>query len=205
MNGILAKKMGMTQIFLESGERVPVTVLQAGPCQVVQQKTIEKDGYEAVQIGFEDQKAHRISNPLKGHFAKAGVSAKKHLTEFKAEDVSAHEIGSEINVSIFDGVDQVSVTGVSKGRGFQGTIKRYDFNSGPRSHGTGNVRAPGSIGACSYPGRTFPGQRMPGQYGNKNITVKNLSVVKIDKENNLIFVKGAVPGPTNGLIKVRKA
>ena len=205
MNGILAKKMGMTQIFLESGECVPVTVLQAGPCQVVQQKTVEKDGYAAVQIGFEDQKEQRLSKPLQGHFKKAGVAPKKHLAEFEVEGSEEVEVGKEIDASIFEGVENIIVTGTSKGRGFAGTIKRYDFSSGPRSHGTGNVRAPGSIGACSYPGRTFPGQRMPGQYGNKKITVKNLSLVKVDVERNLLFVKGAVPGPKNGLIKVRKA
>jgi large subunit ribosomal protein L3 len=205
MNGILAKKMGMTQLFLESGERVPVTVLQAGPCQVVQQKTVEQDGYQAVQVGFQDQKESRIAKPQQGHFKKAGVAPKKYLAEFEVNSIEEWEIGKTFDASIFEGVKNVVVTGVSKGRGFQGTVKRYNFSEGPRSHGTGNVRAPGSIGACSYPGRTFPGQRMPGQYGNKNITVKNLNIVKIDVERNLIFIKGAVPGPKNGLIKVRKA
>jgi len=204
MNGILAKKLGMTQIFLESGEVVPVTVLQAGPCQVVQVKTAEKDGYSALQVGFEDQKAQRLNKAETGHFAKAGVTGKKYLAEFTAENPEEWEIGKEYGVDIFEGVGSVTVSGLTKGHGFSGTIKRYGFSSGPRSHGTGNVRAPGSIGACSYPGRVFPGKKMPGHYGNKKHTVKNLKLVKVDAESNLLFVRGAVPGAKNSLIKVSK-
>ena len=204
MNGILAKKLGMTQIFLESGEVVPVTVLQAGPCQVTQVKTVEKDGYAALQIGFEEQKSSRLSKAELGHLEKAGVTAKRHLAEFTAENIEEWEIGKAFGADIFDGVSSVTVSGLSKGHGFAGTIKRYGFSSGPRSHGTGNVRAPGSIGACSYPGRVFPGKKMPGQYGNKQKTTKNLKLIKVDTENNLLFVRGAVPGAKNGLIKVSK-
>lgn len=204
MNGILAKKLGMTQIFTEDGKRVPVTVLEAGPCEIVQVKTEEQDGYSAYKVGFQDQKESRLNKPELGEFKKSGVAPKKFLAEFDSSEAE-YEVGQSYNVSLFDGAKSVSVTGVSKGRGFAGTIKRYNFSSGPRSHGTGNKRAPGSIGACSYPARVFPGQRMPGQYGNVNVSVKNLKVVKVDVERNLIFVKGAVPGPKNGLIKVRKA
>jgi large subunit ribosomal protein L3 len=203
MNGILAKKLGMTQLFLESGECVPVTVLQAGPCEVVQVKTEENDGYSAVQVGFEDQKEQRLGAPMTGHFKKAGVSPKKHLAEFSSTEEIA--VGAVYGADIFEGVENLTVTGVSKGRGFAGTIKRHGFASGPRSHGTGNVRAPGSIGACAYPGRVFPGKKMPGHYGNKQKTVRNLKLIQIDSERNLIFVRGAVPGAKNGLIKVRKA
>lgn len=204
MNGILAKKLGMTQVFTEEGKRVPVTVLEAGPCEIVQVKTEEQDGYSAYKVGFQDQKESRLNKPAQGEFKKAGVAPKKFLAEFETSE-GEYEVGQSYNVSTFEGAKSVSVTGVSKGRGFAGTIKRYNFSSGPRSHGTGNKRAPGSIGACSYPARVFPGQRMPGQYGNVNVSVKNLKVVKVDVERNLIFVKGAVPGPKNGLIKVRKA
>ena len=203
MNGILAKKLGMTQLFLESGECVPVTVLQAGPCEVVQVKTEENDGYAAVQVGFEDQKEQRLDAPMTGHFKKAGVSPKKHLAEFSSAEEIA--VGAVYGADIFEGVENLTVTGVSKGRGFAGTIKRHGFAKGPRSHGTGNVRAPGSIGACAYPGRVFPGKKMPGHYGNKQKTVRNLKLIQIDSERNLIFVRGAVPGAKNGLIKVRKA
>ncbi len=204
MNGILAKKLGMTQIFLENGEVVPVTVLQAGPCQVTQVKTVEKDGYAALQIGFEEQKASRLSKAELGHLEKAEVSAKRHLAEFTAENIEEWEIGKAFGAGIFEGVKSVTVSGFSKGHGFAGTIKRYGFSSGPRSHGTGNKRAPGSIGACSYPGRVFPGKKMPGQYGNKQKTVKNLKLVKVDTESNLLFVRGAVPGAKDSLIKVSK-
>lgn len=204
MNGILAKKLGMTQIFLESGEVVPVTVLQAGPCHVTQIKTADKDGYSALQVGFEEQKASRMTKADLGHFEKAGTPVLKHLAEFTAENIEEWEIGKVFGADIFEGVSTVAVTGVSKGHGFAGTIKRYGFSSGPRSHGTGNVRAPGSIGACSYPGRVFPGKKMPGHYGNKQKTVKNLKLVKVDAESNLLFVRGAVPGAKNSLIKVSK-
>jgi large subunit ribosomal protein L3 len=204
MNGIIAKKLGMTQVFAETGERVPVTVLEAGPCVVVSHRTEENDGYEAVQIGYGEAKESRVNEPDKGQFKKAGVSPKKVILEMDAEDLSAWPVGMEFNVSIFDEAKKVEVSGVSKGRGFAGTIKRYGFSKGPRTHGSHNVRAPGSIGACSYPARVFPGQRMPGQYGSKKVTVKNLDIVKIDADKNLLYVKGCVPGHKNGIIVVRK-
>jgi large subunit ribosomal protein L3 len=204
MNGIIAKKLGMTQVFSETGERVPVTVLAAGPCVVVSHRTAEKDGYEAVQLGYGEAKESRVNRPDMGQFKKAGVAAQSVLMELDAEDLTQWPVGSEVNVNIFDEVKSVAVSGVSKGRGFAGTIKRHGFSKGPRTHGSHNVRAPGSIGACSYPARTFPGQRMPGHYGAKKVTVKNLDIVKIDAENNLIYVKGCVPGHKNGIILVRK-
>lgn len=204
MNGLLAKKLGMTQLFLENGERIPVTVLQAGPCEVVQVKTKDVDGYEAVQIGFGDIKEKNVTSPLIGHFKKAGVAPKRHLAEFSADGADV-AVGSVIDISIFEGVNEVSVSGTTKGHGFAGTIKRYSFASGPRSHGSKNVREPGSNGASTYPARTFPGKRMPGHFGNVQVTVRNLRLVKVDAENGLLYVKGAVPGPKNGLIKVRKA
>jgi large subunit ribosomal protein L3 len=205
MNGILAKKLGMTQLFLEDGQRAVVTVLQAGPCKVVQRKTVEIDGYEAIQIGFLEQKASRIDSAMTGHFAKAGVAPTKHLAEFSAANPQEWEVGTSVDVTLFEGVKLVDVIGVSKGHGFSGAIKRHNFRSGPRAHGSKNVRELGSVGSNSYPARTWPGKRMAGQYGNVNVYVRNLEVVKIDTENNLLFVKGAVPGPANGLIKVRKA
>jgi large subunit ribosomal protein L3 len=205
MNGILAKKLGMTQLFLENGQRVAVTVLQGGANQVIVKKTVSTDGYDAVCIGFEDIKESKLSKAELGLFQKAGLAPKRHLVEFKAEDINAVEVGQVFDVSLFEGVESVHVTGTSKGRGFAGTIKRYNFASGPRSHGTGNRREPGSLGATSGTARVFPGKKLPGHYGDEKVTVKNLKVVKVDTERNLIFVKGAVPGPKDGLIKVRKA
>jgi large subunit ribosomal protein L3 len=204
MNGILGKKIGMTQVFTENGERLAVTVLEAGPCHIVQKKTPEKEGYSAMQVGFQEKKESRTSKPLKGHFEKANVTPKKSVVEFSAENPEEWNVGQSYDVSIFEGVENVVVSGTSKGRGFAGTIKRHGFTSGPRSHGSHNVREPGSLGAHSYPARVFPGKKLPGHYGNKRVSVKNLTVVKIDKERNLLFVKGAVPGPKNGLIEIRK-
>lgn len=200
MNGILAKKLGMTQLFLENGERIAVTVLQSGPCQIVQKKTVETDGYNALCIGFEDMKESKANKPTLGRFQKAGVAPKRYLAEFKAEDVNAWEVGQSFDVSIFEGVNTINVTGYSKGRGFAGTIKRYNFRSGPRSHGSGNQREPGSQGPTSGTARVFPGQRLPGHYGDVKITVRNLKVVKLDTERNLIFVKGAVPGDRKSVV-----
>lgn len=205
MNGILGKKLGMTQIFLESGECVPVTVLEAGPCEIVQQRTVEIDGYQAFKVGFGAAKESRTNRPEAGQFKKAGISPKKYVVEISADNPDDWSVGQQFDISVLSEAKNVSVTGVSKGHGFSGTIKRHGFSKGPKTHGSHNVRAPGSIGACSYPGRTFPGQRMPGQYGNKRVTVKNLSVVKVDTERNLLFLKGAVPGPKEGIILIRKS
>ncbi|MBP5187858.1 MAG: 50S ribosomal protein L3 [Fibrobacterales bacterium] len=205
MNGILAKKLGMTQVYLEDGRQVAVTVLQAGPCKVIQRKTEKTDGYEAIQVGFEDKSLKHTTQPMQGHFKKAGVEPMRYLAEFQADNPDEWEVGKEYTVSVFEGVKQVDVTGVSKGHGFAGTIKRHNFGSGPRAHGSKNQRAPGSLSAHSYPARVFPGKRLGGRMGTDNVTVRNLELVKIDAEQNLLFVKGAVPGPVSGLIKVRKA
>lgn len=206
MNGILAKKLGMTQVFTEEGERVPVTVLEAGPCVVVRHKTVDTDGYQAVQVGFGAKKEHRANKAELGSFKKAGIDAKQHLLEFDAADLTEWPVGKEFGpADVLSDVESVNVSGISKGRGFSGTIRRHNFAMGPQAHGTHNIREPGSIGANSYPGRVFPGKKAAGQYGNKKTTVKNLQVVKVDGERNLIFVKGAVPGPKNGIIVVRKS
>ncbi|NLB63266.1 MAG: 50S ribosomal protein L3 [Fibrobacter sp.] len=206
MNGILAKKLGMTQVFTDEGERVPVTVLAAGPCVVIRHKTLDNDGYEAVQVGFGDKKEFRANKAELGNFKKSGVGAKQHLLEFAAEDLAQWPVGKEFGAAdILSDDELVDVSGVSKGRGFSGTIRRHNFAMGPQSHGTHNIRKPGSIGANSYPARVFPGKKGPGQYGNKKTTVKNLQVVKVDGERNLVFLKGAVPGPKNGIIVVRKS
>jgi large subunit ribosomal protein L3 len=204
MNGILAKKLGMTQLFNEAGECIPVTVLEAGPCVVVRHKTQDSDGYAAIQIGFGEQRESRANKPDLGQFAKAGVALKKQLCEFTADDLNEWPVGKEFGASIFSDGQSVNVSGLSKGRGFAGTIKRYGFAKGPRSHGSHNVREPGSLSGNTYPGRVFPGKKMPGHYGNKKITVKNLSIVKVDDERNLVYLKGAVPGPRNGIILIRK-
>lgn len=205
MNGILAKKLGMTQIFTEAGERVPVTVLEAGPCVVVCHRTEEKEGYKAIQIGFGSKKEQRLTKAGVGHFKKSGVAPMEHLVEFDVADLTEWPVGKEFGVAEFaSDAKLVNVSGISKGHGFSGGIKRYGFHSGPRSHGTHNMREPGGLSAHSYPGRVFPGKRMPGQYGNKKVTVKHLQVVKVDGDRNLLFVRGAVPGPKNGIIVVRK-
>jgi large subunit ribosomal protein L3 len=204
MNGIIAKKLGMTQIFTESGECIPVTVLEAGPCVVVRHLTAERDGYSAIQLGFGDVKAHRVNKPDAGQFAKAGIAAKEMVKEFDCENPEEFPIGSEVRLDILSDSKSVQVSGTSKGRGFAGTIRRHGFTSGPRSHGSKNVREPGSIGACSYPSRVWPGKKMPGQYGNKKVTVRNIEIVKIDNDNNLLYLKGAVPGHKNSIIMVKK-
>jgi large subunit ribosomal protein L3 len=206
MKGILAKKLGMTQIFTEQGERVPVTVLEAGPCVVVRHKTIENDGYAAVQIGFGLKKESRLSKADLGQFQKAGVSAREHVCEIHEEELAAWPVGKEFGAAdVFADAKFVCVSGVSKGRGFAGCIKRHNFTSGPRSHGTHNIREPGSQSAHTFPGRVFPGKKLPGHYGNKKVTVKNLVVVKVDNDRNLLYIKGAIPGPKNGIIVVRKS
>ncbi len=204
MNGIIAKKLGMTQIFTEQGECVPVTVLEAGPCVVVRHKTVENDGSTAVQGGFGLKKEPRSNKADLGQFQKAGVSAREHLCEFDVADLGEWPVGKEFGATEFAVADIVKVSGISKGRGFAGGIKRHGFSSGPRSHGSHNIREPGSQSAHTFPGRVFPGKRLPGQYGNKKVTVKNLQIVDIDGERNLLFVRGAVPGPKNGIIVVRK-
>lgn len=204
MNGIIAKKLGMSQVFSENGECVAVTVLEAGSCIVVNHRTLEKDGYSAIQIGYGDVKESRLNKPKIGHFVKAGVTLKRSLKEIACENLEEWPVGKEINVDIFEDIKKVTVSGIAKGHGFQGTIKRHNFAMGPKTHGSHNVRAPGSIGACSYPGRVFPGKKMPGHQGAKKATVKNLDIVKVDSERNLLYVKGAVPGHRNSIIMVKK-
>lgn len=200
---ILGRKLGMTQIFAENGAVIPVTVVQAGPCVVLQKKTVEKDGYEAIQVGFEDIREKLVNKPVKGQFAKANVSLKRFIKEFKLEDTAAYEIGAEIKADIFNVGDKIDVSGVSKGKGFQGTIKRWNFQRGPMSHGSKYHRAVGSMGASSDPSRTFKNKKMPGHMGNENVTVLNLEVVKVMPENNVILVKGGIPGPNKGLVLLR--
>ena len=200
---IIGKKIGMTQIFDETGKVTPVTVIEAGPCVVVQKKTMETDGYEAVQMGYGDLKPNRVNKPMKGHFAKGDVAPKKHLKEFRMDDCSALNVGDIIKADVFEAGDYVDVSGISKGKGFAGVIKRYNSHRLKETHGTGPVaRQSGSMGACSTPSRIFKGKKMPGQMGAEKVTVQNLTVVKIDAENNLIAVKGAIPGPKKGIVTI---
>ena len=202
--GIIGKKIGMTQIFDEIGNVIPVTVIEAGPCVVTQKKTSENDGYEAVQLGFIDAKEKQMSKPAKGHFAKAGVAAKKHLKEFRLEDCSALNVGDAITAETFAAGDKVDVTGTTKGRGYTGAIKRWNHHTLCSTHGVGPIhREVGSMGANSTPSRVFKNKKMAGQYGNEQVTVLNLKVVKIDAEKNLIAVKGAIPGAKNGIVFIR--
>ena len=201
---ILATKVGMTQIFNENGALVPVTVLQAGPCVVTQVKTEENDGYKAVQVGFVDKREKLVSKPVKGHFDKAGVSYKRYVREFRLENAQEYSVKDEIKEDIFAAGDKIDATAISKGKGFQGAIKRHGQHRGPMAHGSKFHRHQGSNGSATTPGRVFKGKGMPGQMGRKQITVQNLEVVKIDAENNLILVKGAVPGPKKCLVTVKE-
>lgn len=206
MSGIIGKKLGMTSIFGNEGEVIPVTVIEAGPCTVVDIKTAEKDGYQALQLGFGSVKEKKVNKPLAGHFKKNNVSPKRVLKEFRNFNISEFKIGDEIKCSIFSEGDIIKVTGKSKGKGFQGVVKRHGFGGiGMTTHGQSDrVRAPGSIGASSYPSRVFKGQRMAGRMGYDNVTVRGLKVVKVDPERNLIFVKGAVPGAINSIVELIK-
>ncbi|WP_026891886.1 50S ribosomal protein L3 [Lacrimispora aerotolerans] len=202
--GILATKVGMTQIFNENGVLTPVTVLQAGPCVVTQIKTVENDGYSAVQIGYVDKREKLVSKPLKGHFDKAGVSYKRYVREFKLENASEYSVKDEIKADIFAAGDKIDATAISKGKGFQGAIKRHGQSRGPMAHGSKFHRHAGSNGAASDPSKVFKGKKMPGQMGNKRITIQNLEIVRVDIENNLILVKGAVPGPKKSLVTIKE-
>lgn len=204
--GLIGKKLGMTQLFDEKGNVIPVTVLEVGPCAVVQKKTNEKDGYEAVQLGFGDVKLSRVNKPMKGHFAKADVAPKKALREFRLADTSALNVGDVLKADIFAAGEKVDVAGTSKGKGYAGAIKRWNFGRLKETHGTGPVaRHQGSMGACSDPSRVFKGKKMPGHLGAERVTVQNLDVVKVDAENNLIAVKGAVPGAKGGYVVITDA
>ncbi len=198
--GIIGKKLGMTQLFDEKGNVIPVTVIEAGPCMVCQKKTVENDGYDAVQIGYGDMKAHKVNKPMKGHFAKNDVAPKKVLREFRFEDTSAVNVGDVIKADVFAEGDKVDVRGTSKGKGYAGVIKRWNFSRLKMSHGTGPVaRHGGSLGVID-PARVFKGKKMAGHLGAERVTVQNLDVVKVDAENNIIAVKGAVPGPKGGIV-----
>ena len=200
---ILGKKIGMTQIFDENGKVVPVTVVEAGPCVVSQKKTIETDGYNAVQIGFGDVRPKLVNKPMKGHFDKSDVAPKKVLRECRLEDISSYNVGDIIKADVFADGEKVDVVGTSKGKGYAGVIKRWNFGRLKETHGTGPVvRKGGSIGACSDPSRVFKGKKMSGHLGAERVTVQNLTVAKVDAENNLIAIKGAVPGPNGGIVMI---
>jgi large subunit ribosomal protein L3 len=201
---ILATKVGMTQIFNEDGQLIPVTVLQAGPCVVTQVKTEDNDGYAAIQVGFGDIREKLVNKPEKGHFEKAGVSVKRFLKEFRFENAAEYEVGQEIKADIFAAGDHIDATAVSKGKGFQGAIKRHGQSRGPMAHGSKYHRHAGSNGACSDPSKVFKGKHMPGHMGNVQVTVQNLEIVRVDTENNLLLVKGAVPGPKKSLVTIKE-
>ena len=204
MKGILGRKIGMTQIFTEAGEVVPVTVVEAGPVVVTQVKTIENDGYNAVQVGFVDAKEKSLNKPQKGHLAAANT-LKKHLKEFRVESVDAYTVGQEIKADVFAAGEMIDVTGISKGKGFQGPIKRHGQSRGPESHGSRYHRRPGSMGACSFPGRVFKNKKLAGHMGSVKVTVQNLEVVRVDADKNLILVKGAIPGPKGSMVTIKEA
>ncbi len=205
MKAILGKKIGMTQIFAETGEVIPVTVIQAGPEVVTQVKTVETDGYNAVQVAFEDQKAHRVNKPLTGHFAKSGVAPKKYLAEFRVEEGESYEVGQEITVADFEEGMKLDVTGTSKGKGTQGNIKRHGHHRGPMTHGSKHKRLAGALAAGTYPSRVFKGNKGPGRMGRETVTVQNVVLVKVDTDRNLMLVKGAVPGGKGSLVRVQSA
>ena len=202
---IMAKKIGMTQIFTEDGRLIPVTVLEAGPCSVVQKKTMENDGYEAIQVGFLDQREKLANKPKKGHFEKAGVSVKKYLKEFRLEDAANYEIGAEIKADIFATGDRVDVSGVSKGKGYASTIKRYNAQRGPMGHGSKSHRVVGSMGSAATPSSVKKGKRMPGHMGAVNVTLQNVEIVRADAEKNVLLIKGAVPGPKGAILVIMES
>ena len=205
--GIVGKKIGMTQIFTEDGRLIPVTVIEAGPCPVVQKKTVEKDGYEAIQVGFDAYAPNRaeklVNKPLKGHFAKAEVAPTRKLRELRLDDCSAYNVGDEVKVDVFAAGDKIDVTGTSKGHGFTGVIQRWNQHTGPMAHGSKYHRGVGSMGANSDPSRVFKNKHMPGHYGVERVTIQNLEIVKVDAERNLLLIKGAVPGPNGTVLLVR--
>ena len=204
--GLIGKKIGMTQIFDEAGNVIPVTVVEAGPCTVTQIKTVENDGYQAVQVGFGDVKVSRVNKPMKGHFDKADVAPKKTLKEFRLESIDGIEVGNILKADTFEVGEIVDVKGTSKGHGTAGSIKRWNFSRLRMTHGTGpNHRHAGSLGACSSPSRVFKGKKMAGHYGHETVTVQNLKIAKVDAENNLIAIKGAIPGPKGGIVVIADA
>lgn len=204
INGLLGKKIGMSQVYAADGQRIPVTVLEAGPCTVLQKKTADSDGYESVQVGFGAKSAQRVNKPEMGHFKKVGQGAFTHIREFKSLDESP-AVGDQVLCDMFKPGDRIDVTGVSKGKGFQGVMKRWGFAGGRASHGSMFKRRPGAIGQSAWPSKVIKGKKMPGQLGNVRVTTQNLIVVDVRPEQNLVLVRGAVPGPKNGLVEIRKA
>ena len=204
MKGILGKKIGMTQIFTEHGEVIPVTVVEAGPVVVTQIKTTENDGYTAIQVGFQDAKEKSLNKPQKGHLAAANT-LKKHLKEFRVDSVEGYTVGQEIKADVFEAGAKIDVTGISKGKGFQGPIKRHGQSRGPETHGSRYHRRPGSMGACSYPGRVFKNKKLAGHMGSVKVTVQNLEVVRVDADKNFILVKGAIPGAKGSVVTIKEA
>mgnify|MGYP001231900473 CR=1 FL=1 len=205
MRGLIGKKIGMTRVFNSNGRAIAVTVIEAGPCEVIQVKTIENDGYDSVQVGYREAKEKHLTKPLIGHFSKNSVSPKRILAEFSKVPSFDYKAGQIFNVGIFNEGDYVTVCGNSKGRGFSGTIKKYSFSQQRKTHGQGDThRHVGSIGAASYPSRVWPGKKMPGRYGNKKVSVKSLEIVKVDKDNNQLLIKGSVPGSTNGIVVITR-
>lgn len=205
MKGLIGKKLGMTSIYDDKGAAVPVTVLEVGPCVVVQRKEEDHDGYSAVQLGYAEQKEQRVNKASKGHFNKAGVATQRILREFRVDADAEVAVGDVLNASAFEEVNYVDVVATGKGRGFQGVVKRYDFGGGRASHGGGWLRRPGSIGMCEFPGRVFKGKKMPGHMGDKRVTTQNLQVMQVRADENIILVKGSVPGANGGIITVKEA
>lgn len=204
MKTILGKKVGMTQVFTENGESVPVTVIEAGPCVVVQKKISEQDGYNAVQLGFGEKRENLFNKPQKGHYAKAGVKPRRYLREVRVENAAGYEVGQEIKADIFAPGERVDVVGTSKGRGFSGGIKRHGFHRGPMTHGSKYHRRPGSLGPKG-PARVFKGRKLPGHYGAERVTVQNLEVIRVEAGQNLLAIRGAVPGPRGGLLTIKRS
>ena len=203
MKTLIGKKVGMTQIFDEKGRVIPVTVIEAGPCVVAQVKSVETDGYNAIQLGFGDVKESKLNKPEKGHFAKANIAPKKHLREFRLDDVSNFKVGDELKADVFEAGEKVDIQGTTKGKGFQGVIKRHGQHRGPMGHGSMYHRRPGSMGPTSTPGRVFKGKKLPGHMGVQTVTIQNLEVVRVDLDKNVILVKGSVPGPKGAILKIK--
>ncbi len=202
---IIGKKVGMTQIFDEKGLVIPVTVIEAGPCTVTQVKTVETDGYNSIQLGYGEVKEKHVNKPLKGHFAKSKLTLKKHLREFRLDNVGEVKVGDEIKADVFEQGDKIDVQGTTKGKGFQGVIKRHGQHRGPMGHGSMYHRRPGSMGSTSTPGRVFKGKKLPGHTGCETVTIQNLDVVRVDMDKNVILVKGSVPGPKGAILKIKKS
>jgi len=205
MKTIIGKKVGMTQIFDEQGKVIPVTVIEAGPCVVAQVKSVETDGYNAIQLGYGDVKASKINKPEKGHFAKANIAPKKHLREFRVDSIEGVTVGTEVKADTFEIGDKIDVQGTTKGKGFQGVIKRHGQSRGPMGHGSMYHRRPGSMGPTSTPGRVFKGKKLPGHMGRVTVTIQNLDVVRVDMDKNVILIKGSVPGAKGAILKIKSA